>query len=254
MTTTAEAEPLPVAPDRLFRVPADVYRGMVEHGLLAGADGVELRDGLIVCGSNGGAAADPLDRLYRMPLDVYDRAVELGLLGPDDKVVLLDGLLVNKMGRNPPHVVSAYLTAHALERAVPPGWFVKKEDPVALPTGALRRDSEPEPDVAVVRGTIYDYQSRHPGPPDTALLVEVADSSLSEDRKGLGRYARAGIPVAWIVNVNARTVEVFSDPTGPVEPARYQEAVTFGEGDTVPVVLDGQEVGRIAVRDLLPRV
>ena len=100
--------------------------------------------------------------------------------------------------------------------------------------------------------TIRDYADRHPGPADLALVVEVADSSLREDRKGLARYAWAGIPVAWIVNLNDETVEVYTRPTGPADPAKYEEIKVYQKDDHVPVVVDGREVGRVAVADLLP--
>jgi hypothetical protein len=83
-------------------------------------------------------------------------------------------------------------------------------------------------------------------------VVEVADSSLGEDRKGLARNAWVNIPVAWIVDLKSRAVEVYAQPTGPARPAKYQDVVVYGEGDEIPLVIDGRELGRIAVRDVLP--
>jgi len=242
--------------DRLYRIAPEVYRGMTELGLIAPHE-VALLDGLLVRGLAGVDdpidAPDPVDWLYRMPLDVYDRLAEVGLLGPSDRTELLDGLLVRKMTKGHPHIVATHLTRDALAAVLPGGWFVFKEDPVALPTGPGGYASEPEPDVSVVRGAIRDYLARHPDPQDMALIVEVADSSIREDRvKKLVRYAWAGVPVAWLVNLVARTVEVHSQPTGPAAPARYQEVAVYGEGDDVPVVVDGREAGRVAARDLLP--
>ncbi len=200
-----DTESLSVPLDRLFRMPEEVYRQMVAHGFFR-AEEVALVDGLLVKD----------DHFYRMTLDQYDRAVDGSILGPDDPVVLLDGLLVSKMGRNPPHVVVVQLTSRALERLIPNGWNVRSEAPLVLPSGPTGRDSEPEPDLAVVRGDIRDYAARHPRPADMALVVEVAESSLREDRAKLARYAWAGIPTAWIVNLNDRTFEVYANPTGPV--------------------------------------
>lgn len=245
----AELEPLDVPADRLYRLGPEAYRGMVAHGLLTAADGAELRDGLLVLRAADG---EPADRLYRMPLDTYERLAELGLLGPADRVALLDGLLVTKMGRNPPHVVSTHLVWQALGRVVPPGWFVKKEGPIGLPAGPAGRDSEPEPDLSVVRGAVRDYATRHPRPADMALVVEVADSSLREDRQALARYAWAEIPVAWVVNLNDRTVEVYTHPSGPTLPARYRTMTAYGAADAVPVTVDGRVVGHVAAREVLP--
>ena len=125
--------------------------------------------------------------------------------------------------------------------------------------GALTRrratataDSEPEPDVAVVRGDIVDYLSRHPGPGDVALVAEISDSSRSQDRELKGRvYARAGIPVYWLVNLVERRIEVFTDPTGPDASPAYRRRQDFGAGDSLPLVIDGQELGPIPLSELM---
>jgi Uma2 family endonuclease len=240
----AVLEPPEVPTERLFRVPRAVYDGLLAHGLLAEGEGVRFLDGLLVNGS---------DRLYRMPLAVYERVAELGLLGPRDRVELLDGLLVTKMPKGPPHMTATMLTLKALEAVLPAGWHARVEGPVALPGGPGGHDGEPEPDVTVVRGGIRDYAARHPRPGDTVLVVEVAESSIREDRKGLERFARKDIPVAWIVNLVDETVEVYSRPIGPTEtePARYGDVATYARDESVPVVVDGREVGRIPVPALL---
>jgi hypothetical protein len=185
-------------------------------------------------------------------LDQYLRMVQAGILGEDEPVVLLDGLLVRKMTKGDPHETAAHLGMEALRQIPPAGWHLRKESPVALPGGAQGNDSVPEPDLSVVRGAIRDFAARTPGPGDVLLVVEVADSSLSRDRAGLARYAAAGIPVAWIVNLPGRCVEVGFRPTGPGPDPRYAESRTYGEADEVPVVIDGREVGRLPVKDLLP--
>jgi Uma2 family endonuclease len=84
-------------------------------------------------------------------------------------------------------------------------------------------------------------------------MVEVADSSLELDRTTKQRiYARAKIPIYWIVNLIDRQVEVYTNPTGAGAQAKYRNRRIFAENGEVPVVLNGQEVGRIAVRELLP--
>ncbi len=78
------------------------------------------------------------------------------------------------------------------------------EAPVRMPDY-----NEPEPDVSLARGKAKDYANRHPGPADLALVVEVAKSSLSEDRQ-MAIYGPAGIPVYGIVNLKAHQVEVYT--------------------------------------------
>ncbi len=252
--TSATLEPLPVPVEELYRMSPEVYRGMVEHGLLNGSEGILLVNGLLVHETAGteGPSTDPLDRLYRIPLEVYHEIAEIGLLGPSDKVVLLDGLLVKKMGKGDPHVSVTLLVSQALRALGERGWHVRPEAPVAMSSGPKGRPSVPEPDVSVVRGSIRDYMTRTPTPADTALVIEVADSSLRKDRSGLARYSWTNIPVTWIVNVNERIVEVYSRPTGSVEPAKYQEIKMYGIDDEIQVVIDGREVGKVAVKDLLP--
>jgi Putative restriction endonuclease len=70
--------------------------------------------------------------------------------------------------------------------------------------------SKPEPDVSIASGDIEDYADRDPGPADLAMVVEIAASSVSEDRQMAKVYGPAGIPVYWIVNLKARQVEVYS--------------------------------------------
>jgi Uma2 family endonuclease len=131
---------------------------------------------------------------------------------------------------------------------VPAGWYVDSQEPITL------ADSEPEPDVTVIRGETRDYFDRHPGPTDLALVVEVADTTLERDRPVKKRlYARAGLVIYWIINLSELLVEVYTEPSGPAEEPDYRERRDYGVDDSVPVVIEGREVGRIDVRELLPR-
>ena len=127
------------------------------------------------------------------------------------------------------------------------GWFVNVQEPITTST------SEPEPDISVVRGTRRQFASQHPRPQDAGLLVEVAESSLAIDR-GLMKqtYAAANIPIYWIVNLIDSQVEVYTDPTGPASQPDYRQRQDYGPTDAVPLVLDGHEVARIPVSELLP--
>jgi Uma2 family endonuclease len=182
--------------------------------------------------------------LHQMTVDQYESLVESGVFTKHDRFHLINGLLVAKMTKKPPHVVACDLTREALDGLSLAGWHTRHGDPVRLPP-----DCEPEPDVALVRGTTRDYSDHHPGPADIALVVEVADSSLTDDRKEMAVvYGKAGIPVYWIVNLVDRQVEVYTKPG----PRGYRSTEIFKEGQSVPVVIGGQEVGRIAVEDILP--
>ena len=108
--------------------------------------------------------------------------------------------------------------------------------------------SVPYPDVKIVRGRMEDYPERFPTAADVPLVAEVADSSLAADRGMAATYAAEGIPAYWIVNIPDRRVEAYADPAA----GSYRSRTIHGPDDEVPVVVDGREVGRIAVRDILP--
>ena len=189
------------------------------------------------------------DELFRISLEAYRQMGEAGILRRSDRVVLLDGLLVKKMTKGPRHTLAVYATNKLLMDRLPVGYHPKTEAPVEIQPGP-DGDSAPEPDVTVIRGAAADYRDRHPGPGDVLLVVEVADSSVRLDRRGLRRYAWANIPTAWIVNLRAGTVEVYTSPSGPVADPGYAEKVTRSIGQTLDIPLDGQTLAGLAVADL----
>ena len=104
--------------------------------------------------------------------------------------------------------------------------------------------------MAIVRGTDADYEHRIPTAADVALLVEISDSTLSQDRgKKLLVYARGKIPVYWIVNLVDRQVEVYSRPGKK----GYRSHQVYASGEQVPVTIGGQDLPPIAVGSILPR-
>jgi Uma2 family endonuclease len=170
--------------------------------------------------------------------------LEAGILEEDNRVELLDGLLVTTMTKNPPHTVVTEKLRRSLERALPPDFSVSSQQPVTT------ADSEPEPDVMIIRGQHEDYLRRHPSPSEVPLVVEVSDDSLTRDRgQKLAVYARAGIARYWIVNLRKWVVEAYADPTG----ATYRTRRDYAAGSSIPLVIDGAEVASISVDSFLPR-
>ncbi len=179
--------------------------------------------------------------------DEYDHLVRTGVLTKQDKVELLEGYMVLKMPTNPPHDNATNVLTELLVRLVPNGWVVRGQATAKLSV------SRPEPDVAVARGDRRTYFTRHPGPADFGLVVEVSDSSLDRDQLDKTRiYARDRIPVYWVVNLVDRRVEVYTNPNGPGDNPRYHTLDVYGPGKLVPVVLDGVTVGTIPVDELMP--
>lgn len=193
-----------------------------------------------------GTLAPFASHLFRIGVGQYHDMIERGILGPDDDVELLEGLLVRKMSKNDPHIYSTEQLRDVVGPLLPAGWIMFSQNPVTTD------DSEPEPDASVVRGRRLDYRTRKPGAADTGMLAEVADTSLERDRAKCRIYARAGFPVYWIVNLVDRIIEVYTRPQGTGDEADYQSRQDYHETDSVPLVLDGVEIGRVAVRDILP--
>jgi Uma2 family endonuclease len=178
----------------------------------------------------------------RMTVDRYLGLVEAGVLSEDDRVELLEGVVVAMTPSNPPHAAVVTMATRALLLAVGERASVRTQC-----TLVLGRFSAPEPDVAVVPGSDRDYLSGHPR---TALLVvEVADTSLQQDRiTKAAIYAAAGIPEYWIVNLRESVVEVMREPDR--ERARYRDTRACERGERVELV--AFPGAPIALADLLP--
>lgn len=241
---------LPPYPLRRFSVAE--YHRLAEAGILTEDDDVELLEGYVVpkgctlVRDEDDASGLPPWPVRRFTVDEYHRMIQEGILTEDDRVELLEGWIVPKMARNPPHDVSVALVNDALRRHIPGDWHVRPQ------CAATTVDSEPEPDAAVVRGRIRDYLPSHPGGGDAGLFVEVSDSSLPRDRRKKRIYARARVPVYWIVNLIDDQVEVYSDPAGEGDEADYRSEQVFRRGEAIPLVLDGQEVSQVPVDEILP--
>src|SRR6185503_14743410 len=164
------------------------------------------------------------------PLTVerYFALVTERVFAPDDRVELLEGVVVSMAPQNTPHASGVARATRALMRAVGEQAVVRTQ--LSFIAGPY---SVPEPDVAVVPGRYEDYDHVHPR---TALLViEVADSSLKQDRLTKAMvYAAADVPEYWIVNVVHGQVEVHRDPDRTAR--RYRSvSVVRRDGQIAPV-------------------
>jgi Uma2 family endonuclease len=185
--------------------------------------------------------------MARFSVQRYQRMIEHGILTTTDKVELLEGYIVNRYPSTPLHDGSVHIMMEDLNQILPSGWDLRIKLTLEL------TDSQPEPDGAVVREAGKTYFFRHPNPADTALVIEVADSSLLRDQRDKTRiYARANIPCYWIVNLVDRRIEVYSQLSGPTAVPAYGSFQIYQPGDAVPLVLDGHTVGTVAADELLP--
>lgn len=180
----------------------------------------------------------------RYTAEEYFDLVAAGVLHPDDRVELLEGVIVAMAPQNPPHAGMVTIVAEALRQAVGERGVIRTQLPLVLGTHSV-----PEPDIALVPGPATIYLERHP---TTAwLLIEIADTSLPQDRLTKARmYAAAGIVEYWIVNVPDRCLEVFRQPDSSAHV--YRETVTALRGDRLELLaLPGAVV---ALDDIIPEV
>lgn len=185
--------------------------------------------------------------LWRVSVEQYHAMIESGALDEDAQIELLEGWLVEKMSKSPAHTLSTNLVLNYLREIVPSDWMIRSQEPITL------SDSEPEPDVCVIKGQPRQFAITHPDAKAVSLVVEVADSSLGRDRGSKKRvYAKSGIPVYWIVNLVDRWVEVYTDPLPTAQEPEYRTHCTYGIDEQLPVTIDGVESGLVYIRDLLP--
>jgi Uma2 family endonuclease len=173
----------------------------------------------------------------------YNRMIDAGILDDEDKVELLEGQVVLKMPRDPKHDSTIQFIQSTLYRVLPRGWEMRCQLAVTMTV------SQPEPDIAVVRGSARAFLKHHPYPTEVGLVIEVANTSLQRDTLDKTRvYAADAIPEYWVVDVANQRVEVYSAPAG----GAYTAHRTLGPGDSLPLTLDGAVAATLAVADLLP--
>ena len=170
------------------------------------------------------ALTPDLPQPHRFTRDEYYRLADLGLF-QHQRVELIAGEIVDMSPPKDTHAITLGLVIRAMERAFPAHW-VRPQLPLSFAA-----DSEPEPDIAVVRGVPRDYLGIGHHPEMAMLVIEIADTSLLYDRKAKAEiYAAASIADYWIINLRDRCIEVHRDPVAePSAPPthRYQ---------TVPVL------------------
>ena len=133
---------------------------------------------------------------------------EVGILAPDQRVELIDGDIIDMAPPGNAHAATVDRLVDIFSRAVDQRFSVRCQNPVRLGDS-----SEPQPDVALLRRRADFYGGSVPGPADTLLIVEVADSSLRFDRETKMRlYAKHGITEAWLVDLRSRRLIRHLDP------------------------------------------
>ncbi len=187
---------------------------------------------------NAVVATEP--RALRFSRALYERMIDAGIFGGDDHIELLDGEIVEMAPQNSPHATVISILIRRFTIGFGEDFHVRAQAPIALSD-----DSEPEPDIAVVRGQPRDYRDAHPAKAE--LIVEVSDTTLAYDRgRKRSAYARAGIAEYWILNTRSRRLEIHRQPTG----ADYALRTEVGADESVMPLAKPDLALRVA--DLLP--
>jgi Uma2 family endonuclease len=158
-------------------------------------------------------------------VDEFHRMGEAGILDDDARLELWAGEIYEMPPVGPAHHGDVTVLTTMLIRALGDRAVVSTQGPVVLDDY-----TEPLPDIAVLRPRDDFYRTAHPRPFDILLLVEVADTSLDRDRHlKLPRYASAGIPETWILDIGGRQLEVHRDPS----PEGYRSTTVLAPGGRV---------------------
>lgn len=161
----------------------------------------------------------------RFTIDEYDLMIKAGILDEDERVELLGGEIICMAPIGIRHWASVNRLNDLFGASVRETAIVSIQSSFLLPP-----DSEPEPDVTIVRRRDDYYVGRLPGPDDVLLIIEVADSSLAHDRANkIPRYAAGGIRESWLVDLPGERVIVHRDPVD----GQYKDVKTFRRGATI---------------------
>ncbi|MBV8883304.1 MAG: Uma2 family endonuclease [Chroococcidiopsidaceae cyanobacterium CP_BM_RX_35] len=161
----------------------------------------------------------------RWSVNDYHCMIASGILTQSDHVELLEGCIIEMVPQEPPHASITSSFGNDFVMLFAGKAWVRQQLPITIAP-----NSEPEPDVALVRIDPNRYRDRHPVPEDIYLLIEVSHSTLNYDRHHKAKiYAKANIPEYWVVDVNQQQILVFREP----QEGSYQVEQVLGVNDAI---------------------
>jgi Uma2 family endonuclease len=172
----------------------------------------------------------------KMTLEQYEKATLAGAVAKNTE--LIEGVVIEKMSKSPKHANLVSRLSAFLQSRIPADYLVRAEQPITT------RDSAPEPDIAVVRGTFDDFEEKHPQ--KAALIIEVSLSTLDLDREKADIYAQTGAPHYLLFNLRENVIEMYSD----IRDEKYQRREIRQFTDTIE--LPGLQIA-IDLPDLMAR-
>ncbi len=144
----------------------------------------------------------------RFSLAEYHRLIELGFFKENERVELIRGQIIQMAAKGTPHSVCNTMLFGELFTLLQGQATVRNQEPIIL-----GNDSEPEPDLVIVRNRSDRYLDSHPGIADILLVIEVSDSPLKYDQETkLSPYAESEIGNYWLFNLVANCLEAYSQP------------------------------------------
>lgn len=187
------------------------------------------------------AVANRVPKQIPISVEMYHYMGEIGAIGPDERVELIDGEIFEMSPVGSLHVRCVNFLTDLLVRMLGEKFLVSIQNPIIS-----ANDTEPQPDLTVLHRPTDLYRDHLPTGSDTVIVIEVADTSASFDRnRKFPKYAQAGIPEAWLVDLKRDVVEMHSDPAEN----GYSLVKTYRRGDTlVSAAIPGIE---ITVDDIL---
>ena len=170
--------------------------------------------------------------LAKWSVEDYHLMIDSGVLN-NRSVELLEGEIIEMSPEGPLHSATNDNAAEYLRELLRGIARIREAHPITL------RNSEPEPDIAVVRLNKSNYSDRHPYPEDIYWLLEISNTTLEED---LGKkkkiYAQANINEYWVIDLNTREIIVFREPSGN----DYRIKLTINKGTITPIAFPNIQI------------
>ena len=187
------------------------------------------------------------ERLRPFSVEEYHRMGEVGVLKEDERIELIDGIITTMNPTGSKHAACVKKLNSLFSSVLSPREaLIGIRDAIVLNNG-----TEPEPDITLLKPREDAYADAHPRPADVLLVVEVADTSAEENRTvKLPRYAAAGIPEVWIIDIPHRRIEACQTPVGTEADAGYKIRVEYRPGETLSPAMSSYV--QIDVEAILP--
>ncbi|WYL97316.1 MAG: Uma2 family endonuclease [Gloeotrichia echinulata IR180] len=163
----------------------------------------------------------------KFTVEQYHKMVDSGILTADDRIELIGGEIIEMSPIGTKHAACVNRLVNLLAQLSRKRIILASQNPIAL-----NENSEPQPDVALLKPRDDFYETAHPQPSDIFLLIEVADSTVKYDREvKIPLYAQANIIEVWLVDIYEQVIEVYQQPIS----AGYQHIQKFARGQTLSI-------------------